>query len=323
MNKLHYLIILMLACRICEGQNLVPNSSFEDTANVFCGVFSVTDFNSSINYWYTPTQGTPDLYSTQINQSCWNFQPNSTYGGPVCLKGSQLPRTGSVFAGLACYSIPGLNQREYIQSPLTNSMVPGNSYYLEFYASLPDHEEKYTNKLGAYFSNSAVTSTNDQPLPYIPQVVATSFISDTATWVKISGVFQATSAFNYITIGNFNDDTTTPTMNNPGGSSAPGCYGAYYFIDDVTVSDITGIKDLNDIFSVNVFPNPFIYRIYAMSYNNDQYDFIIYDTTLRKLLQQRFTNSTTLNTAQLAKGIYLYEIRNKNGVIKKGKVVKE
>jgi hypothetical protein len=45
-------------------------------------------------------------------------------------------------------------------------------------------------------------------------------------------------------------------------------------------------------------------------------------------LEQSFTKSTSINTEQLAKGIYLYEVRNnpdsyRDGVIKKGKVVKE
>lgn len=50
---------------------------------------------------------------------------------------------------------------------------------------------------------------------------------------------------------------------------------------------------------------------------------IIYDIASREILKQRFTSSTTLNTANFSKGIYFYEVRNGNGVIKKGKVVKE
>jgi hypothetical protein len=40
-------------------------------------------------------------------------------------------------------------------------------------------------------------------------------------------------------------------------------------------------------------------------------------------LQQTFTNSISLNTESFSKGVYLYEVRNKNGVIKNGKLVKE
>ncbi len=119
MKKLITLFLLFI-CGISKGQNLIPNPSFEDTANVSCGIFLVNDFNSSINYWNNPTQGTPDIYTTNVDPSCWNYQPNSTYGGPIGLKGTQLPRTGDVFAGFGCYTIHNLNQREYIQSPLVS-----------------------------------------------------------------------------------------------------------------------------------------------------------------------------------------------------------
>ena len=52
-------------------------------------------------------------------------------------------------------------------------------------------------------------------------------------------------------------------------------------------------------------------------------EIILYDILSQKLLQKKLTNSTTLNTEQLAKGIYIYEVRNENGVIQNGKVVKK
>jgi hypothetical protein len=72
-----------------------------------------------------------------------------------------------------------------------------------------------------------------------------------------------------------------------------------------------------------IIPNPFSDRLNITISNKDLSEINLYDISSRKLLQKKFTNSTTLNTQQLAKGIYLYEVRNINGVIKKGKVVKE
>ena len=51
-------------------------------------------------------------------------------------------------------------------------------------------------------------------------------------------------------------------------------------------------------------------------------DIILYDIASRKVLQQQFYKSVSLSTEQLAKGIYLYEVRDRNGLYKKGKVVK-
>ncbi|MEO8150207.1 MAG: T9SS type A sorting domain-containing protein [Bacteroidia bacterium] len=73
----------------------------------------------------------------------------------------------------------------------------------------------------------------------------------------------------------------------------------------------------------NLFPNPFNDELNLTIQKNEPSEIILYDITSRTLLQQTFTTSTTLSTSQLAKGIYIYEVRNNSGVIKKGKVVKD
>ncbi|MEO8148060.1 MAG: T9SS type A sorting domain-containing protein, partial [Bacteroidia bacterium] len=72
-----------------------------------------------------------------------------------------------------------------------------------------------------------------------------------------------------------------------------------------------------------IVPNPVTDKLNVTINNNQLSEIILYDITSRKILQQKFTTSTTLNTSQLAKGIYIYELRDKGGVVKKGKVVKE
>jgi hypothetical protein len=73
---------------------------------------------------------------------------------------------------------------------------------------------------------------------------------------------------------------------------------------------------------IEVYPNPIADKL-NITINNGLAEIILCDVASRKLLQQKFTNSVSLNTAQLARGIYLYEVRGTNGLIKKGKVVKE
>ena len=62
--------------------------------------------------------------------------------------------------------------------------------------------------------------------------------------------------------------------------------------------------------------------------DNKDYEITFFDFTGRKIFTESFSNDATINTEQFAKGIYLYEVRNKNGsdndqVIGKGKIVKE
>lgn len=73
----------------------------------------------------------------------------------------------------------------------------------------------------------------------------------------------------------------------------------------------------------NLFPNPFSDKLNITINNQEPVEVLLYDITSRKLLQQKFTSTVTLNTEQLAKGLYLYEVRDKDGVRKKGKVVKD
>ena len=83
-----------------------------------------------------------------------------------------------------------------------------------------------------------------------------------------------------------------------------------------------GINELNENL-ITIFPNPITSELNINTGNNQSSEIILYDLSSRKLLQQTFANSTTLNTEQLAKGMYLYTVRNSNGIIKNGKVIKE
>lgn len=79
----------------------------------------------------------------------------------------------------------------------------------------------------------------------------------------------------------------------------------------------------SEVLKIELFPNPFTNTLTVMNNDDTSAEIIIYDITSRKLLQQQFTNSVTLDTEQLSSGIYIYEVRNKNGVVHKGKILKD
>lgn len=83
------------------------------------------------------------------------------------------------------------------------------------------------------------------------------------------------------------------------------------------------IDNFPKIEQIKINPNPFTDKLNFSTNENNQMELIIYDIASRKIVQQKFTNSVTLNTEQLAKGIYVYEVRDRNGLCKKGKVVKD
>lgn len=86
---------------------------------------------------------------------------------------------------------------------------------------------------------------------------------------------------------------------------------------------VTETNDLDEDFSISLYPNPFLNELIVKSDNLNPKELILYDITSSKILQNEFTNSFSINTEQLAKGIYIYEVREKYGVLAYGKVVKE
>ena len=101
--------------------------------------------------------------------------------------------------------------------------------------------------------------------------------------------------------------------------------GITLYPDTVTNCElITNIENIYpEKYLTSVSPNPVTDKLNVTVNNKELSEFILYDIASKKLLHQKFTNSTTINTGQLSKGIYIYEVKNKNGVIKKGKIIKE
>ncbi len=73
---------------------------------------------------------------------------------------------------------------------------------------------------------------------------------------------------------------------------------------------------------LNVYPNPFLNEITAITSDNLPDEIIIYDISSRKLIQKEFVNTITIDASQLPKGIYFCEVRNAGGVLQKSKLVK-
>jgi len=219
--KVFNLMALLTVINFSHAQNLVPNPDFETVSSAFCGIASAGDFDNSFDQWISASNSTPDPYFNNINQSCFNFQPNSTYSGPIGIKGSQLPRSGNAMAGGYMYTISMLQQRDYIQVPLTSPLTIGGLYLVEFYVSLADSTEFATSNIGGLLSTSAIFQPGDGVYIASPQIEATSVISDDQSWTRIIDTITATDAFAHLTIGNFYDDNSTTLVAHPTNSGAP------------------------------------------------------------------------------------------------------
>lgn len=103
-----------------------------------------------------------------------------------------------------------------------------------------------------------------------------------------------------------------PSSNNNDGAL---CTGS---IINSTLSEIVSVKN-----KLSIYPNPFTDQLTVKLNSNDQAEFYLYNVLSQKINQQSFVHSFSINTELLSAGIYFYEVRNKNGVIEKGKLIKE
>ncbi len=224
MKQLCLIILIGLFSLILQGQNLVPNYSFEqpDTCpyNQAQICFAYPWFQPCTTYTaYPPCMGSSDYFN-----QCGS------------LIGSQIPRTGNGYAGVFFFPTS-----EYIEVKLLDSLNRDSHYCVSYYCSLIDIANLSTDALSAYLSKDSIWQPNCTNSPnnilVIPQITNSpgNFITDTSGWTLISGIYSAQGGEQFITIGNFKEffNTDTLRVNNNIGWDA-----AYYYIDDVSVKEM-------------------------------------------------------------------------------------
>lgn len=221
------------------AQNIVPNSSFELLKKLPCQPIanSADNISNYVYNWRTPTGGTSDIYlNTPTSTTCSSLKllGLAAHSGISCAGFFTLgasPELNNLYGGAA--------YREYIQVKLTQKLVVGKVYYVEFYVATADantapYTSLYSNNLGCYFSVDSISLPTNQfgVLAFKPQINETNVLAKPGYWYKVSGCFQANEAAQYITLGNFFGDQQTKytTVNQSG-------HGAYYLIDDVSVQE--------------------------------------------------------------------------------------
>jgi hypothetical protein len=202
---------------------------------------------------------------------------------------------------------------------LTSPLVAGTSYFFEMYVSLANSCSYTSSAIGAYFSDTMVYVNNYLTLPFSPQITNTqgNFITDTLGWTRISGSFTAQGGEQYLIIGNFNNDLQTDSLPaNPSGFNY-----AYVYVDDVSLTIPTSVTEVNNE-AIKIFPNPFTESI-SVQANEKALEFILYDISHKKVAYMHMNGNATLSLSHLNKGMYHYELRQGDEVLRKGKMIKQ
>ncbi len=240
MRDLIYILVLFTSLNCFAQFNLVPNNSFEN----YSSCPSSTNQTSLCIGWINPTTASPDYYN-----SCSTIISVPYCGGTPCF---QYAKTGNAYVGLYGFSKSVSDVREYVQSQLISTLAVNKCYYIGFYLNNANWTGVGCNNLAVYLSNNAISLPGPTYLlNYTPQIkgFGNKIITDTLNWHIIAGIFQSSGNENFLTIGNFNNDSSTDTSTF--NSTVIGADHAYYYIDDVFVIPIDSVPSGMPAFAGN------------------------------------------------------------------------
>lgn len=324
----------------CMSPNLVPNPSAECfTCDDGCkGTLIITGTKLAGYYntdeWFMATDGSADYMNSCADTYYGGANAPTSYvnsGGNNYLWSDIPPRNGKGYLGMFTYGAS--NYREYIETELTQTLTPGNSYLVSFYVNKNFNAPQLMNKIGALLTTDKVLVTNNSSsnmyvanLPFEPQVAWNdSFFVQGNKWYNVSAIIVADKPYKYLTIGNFENNTSTSIANT--GSLIPGQFFAqaasYINIDDVVVAEVPAVLDdsckatINSIAQMDVqskttlqlYPNParsaINWNIHA--FKNAEWNVEVYSLT-GQLIQSTKTKSNSLSVKKYLPGIYFIRI---------------
>jgi hypothetical protein len=321
--KQSFLLLLLFFCLVLpvDGQNLVPNFSFEEYTDCPTTEDQVEFATGWSKYSTNSINSTPDYFN-----SC---APSNGPGVPENYLFYQLdPRNCSAYMGLATWNASFLNYREQIGIELSQPLEIGQRYFLSFNTVMggiisgADYIDSPSNNIGLRLSTVAYSPSNPVPIDNYAHLRSQTIITDTLNWVRISGDIVADSAYSYLMLGNFYEDALTDTITL--GCGICSNLGSYYLIDDVCVSvDSTlcngGLDQLPCLVSIEentqyeaftVYPNPATDNIIVQTKSYNFFDVEVYNSVGQLLFVKQKVNSNMfkLNISTYNKGVFFIKI---------------
>ncbi len=233
MKRLSIFLTFVLSLELLLAQtNIVPNHSFE--SNSGCPD-SQHDFNL-VNNWQSAGKylGVCFCFINSDNPGTPDYFNNCDHNQHPLDNVAISPRSGNGMAGIALFDRRNgelTNYREYMSVQLTQPLIPGNLYEVEFYTATITSNIAI-DRMGALFTLSKPRHTSCcEGIDMKPQIEYEEgfTIKEENGWQRIHGVFVPSQPFQWLTIGNFYNDNNT-TIFPPNSTD-----DAYYYVDDVSV----------------------------------------------------------------------------------------
>lgn len=237
-----------------------------------------------------------------------------SFSTPINWGGYQLPKNGDAYIAITTYADYYPDAREYVWTQLSTPLVIGKNYLVEFYVCSSKSQQIsanfFSNNIGCLFT----TYTPNNIIPNnFAQINNNSLLNDTINWVKINRVFTADSAYNYMILGNFFNDTNTLI----GAYLTDSLNISYYFIDDVSVNEYNVSPEAiidNEIPNIFTPNNDNINDVWQFN-SNDSLNCIIYNRWGNKIFETNKSfiqwDGRTTSGIECTDGIYYYTIQTK------------
>lgn len=225
-NKIFIFLCLIFYSQAFSQKNLVLNPSFEeDNGKLRCYFYPKGNF--PMYNWTSGSEGSIDAFSTTLSTKCIMNPLNDSFAG-------QKPRTGKNYVGYSSVFTESVDYREYVRGTLSEPLVVGSPYKIEFYVCLSDFSNTASNNIGLVFiNNKDKTFANVDPIPLKPDVnYSGKPITEKDKWTLISFEFIAMKPnLDAFLIGNFfsTKDTNYQILS----VSKP--VETYLLLDDVTI----------------------------------------------------------------------------------------
>lgn len=226
---IHNIAILLLHSYCVNSQNLIPNPSFESSNSITsCSnlIFEHVIWDWASIYRY----GSPDIYSSQIEQNCPNIQ-----------KRHLQPTDGNACIGFCTIG-------EQVKTELNNSLEIGMIYYLSFWIRA-DSTSLLSNNFGVLFTERELSISGEEEIIKEPQINIHESIPNINQWKKKEFIFIADKPYDYINIGNFHGSHNTifDTLNTTH-SAFYNFLSSYIYLDNLL---LTPFKSINTDFYSN------------------------------------------------------------------------
>ncbi len=221
------------AALIAQEDNLVPNSSFENSnLKKLKSYGQLEEFSEN---WFGGTEALLDLYAEGMKSEKVNI-PNNLYG-------RQEAADGVGYAGVRASSKDKRLTRNYYEVELMSAMEKNQMYCVSFDISLSDLSRYAVNGIGAVISDRKVDQGNlglmerDMDVKHHSNKVMSLYDG----WETICGTTIGTGEEEYLIIGGFEKDTDMDVekIKRPSGISGAQFNHAYYYLDNVKVFPIS------------------------------------------------------------------------------------